>query len=109
MFPANFIEKMKKIHEKRAEKNKNMKDYVDEIREKSQSAMVDARSRKLDLDGEWKKKLNKGIALYESRYAERSQRIQTETRESCRLKSALTSQRIIDTKQQYMRLKNDRL
>ena len=52
-----------------------MQEYVKEIREKSQTAMIDARHRKLDLDQEWRKKLHKGISCYESRYAERTQRI----------------------------------
>ena len=57
MFPSGFIEKMKKIQEKRKEKSINMQQYVEEIREKSQSAMLHARQRKLDLDNDWRKSL----------------------------------------------------
>ena len=109
VFPTGFIEKMKKIQEKRKEKSQNIEQYVAEIREKSQSAMRFARQRKLDLDNDWRRGLQRGIQDYESRYAERTERKQTETRETCRLKSALTSQRIVDTKSQHLRLKNDRL
>ena len=38
-----------------------MKQYVEEIREKSQSAMQDARKRKFDLDNDWRRGLQRGV------------------------------------------------
>ena len=83
--------------------------YALELKEKQENAMANARQRKSNLDKESQHRLATGIENYNSRYIEKTSRIEQEHKETSRLKSALTSQRISDTKEEYARLKNKRL
>ena len=98
VFPEDFIDKVNKIQKKIKDKNKMTKLYALELREKQNNAMENARERKSTLDKQIRHRLDEGIESYNSRYIEKTSRIEQETKETSRLKSALTSQRISDTK-----------
>ena len=105
----DFHETLKKIRDKNKEKDEMIRHYASELREKQSNAMQNAKERKSTLDKQTKNRLDLGIQNYNSRYIEKTSRIAQETQETSRLKSAMTSQRISDTKNEYIRLKNKRL